>query len=571
MRRHVVLLATVVLGLSVTTHAGVEPSPFHMEINKLESIDNNFRSIARQLDRILADPPDALPPHGDLNGALGKLSAMTHKLELLEERAVEVMDVTAALHMETPEEPLTPLIRAAEGVQIEARMMDDAIGTYVEMTPPAQIPPEFLDALAAIERRVESIPLKLDLEYYSVRINRTIPIRFVQHIDNLSQALSDGELQAALDRTNDIFAPAGIKFVMSYNIRVPGSYFKNLFWVDDKDFPVPYPWGSFSEPRASEIVWPLLWPDRGDCPELYIPPHDTMYFWETSYNAQMRAGTYCGRPEEILVYINLGISNGGQYPWYSRIIGMTQGHMLSDVFAHEVGHYLGLPHTFPGLAVYGLGYNFGRLVGADDKPDPTEIRRYYEPTDRVLDPETESNAPFSMFWDLVFSTGGDLGRLFFDSRESAAVWEPYLQPIEQWHNGALCHENDPLCEPSSTVRLKMSVAAGCTGPDGSTSDCELPAQDYYTGDPEVAAFSRLGSTPDRIRWNLMSYGYNWADGTGVSSSVIESQFISPSQIEQVRRVLRHGNDVETYYFEGQMGLRPRLGVCFRCHYYPEDE
>ena len=76
MRRTVVLLAVVFLGLSVTTDAGVEPTPFHVEINQLESIGNNFKNLTRQLDRILAHPPDADPPHGDLNGALGKLSAM---------------------------------------------------------------------------------------------------------------------------------------------------------------------------------------------------------------------------------------------------------------------------------------------------------------------------------------------------------------------------------------------------------------------------------------------------------------------------------------------------------------
>jgi hypothetical protein len=570
MRKIVILLSVVVFGLSVTSHAGFDPSPFHEEINKLKSIENNMSSLGRRLHRLLEDPPDTFSPHGDLKSAVKKLSAIAHKLEVLDRRMIDIMDITAYLHMESPSEPLQPMILAAKDVQVKAQMMENMIGAYVEATLPDQIPPEFIDALGAIERRVAPIPLKLDIDYFAYQVKRTIPVRFVQHVDFASDALIDEELQAALNRTNNIFRPAGIQFVMSYNIVVEHSDFRNLFWFYDPDDDVPYHWPL--DPNTSDAIWPLLWPDRAECPELYIPEHNhPTYFWETTYHAQMRAGTYCGRPEEILVYINEGKSNGGQYPWYSRIIGMTREHMLTDTFPHEVGHYLGLPHTFPGLEVYGLGYNFGRLIGAADKPDPTQIYRYYKPTDRVLDPETEEIAPFSMFWDLIFSTGNDTGRKFFDSRESAAVYEPTLQPIEQWHNGVLCRPYDPLCESSPVTRLKLSVAAGCIGPDGSTSNCEFSAQDYYTGEQEVAAFSRFGSIPDRIRWNIMSYGYNWADGTRVDSSIIESQFISKSQVEQVKRVLRRGNDVETYYFEGQMGLRPHLGVCFRCHYHPAKE
>ena len=256
-----VLLAVVFLGLSVTTDAGVEPTPFHVEINQLESIGNSFKNLARQLDRILADPPDADPPHGDLNGALGKLAAMNHKVQVLDGQITEVMDASAGQHMETPTEPMIPLISAAEGVQDKAQMMYDAVGAFIETTPPGQIPEDFGDALEALRIRVAPIPLKLDIGYYSYQVKRTIPIRFVQHVDNLSQTLTDRQLQDALDRTNELFRPAGIQFVMSYNIPVAGSFFKNLYWQNDTDHPVPYPWGSFSEPKASEIIWPLLWPD----------------------------------------------------------------------------------------------------------------------------------------------------------------------------------------------------------------------------------------------------------------------------------------------------------------------
>ncbi|MGW8180712.1 MAG: hypothetical protein ACWGQW_18420, partial [bacterium] len=86
-----------------------------------------------------------------------KLSAMAHKLDVLDRRMTDVMDATARLHVESPSEPLQPLILAAEGVQNEAQMMDDAISAYIETTPHDQIPPEFLGSLEAIERRVGEV------------------------------------------------------------------------------------------------------------------------------------------------------------------------------------------------------------------------------------------------------------------------------------------------------------------------------------------------------------------------------------------------------------------------------
>ena len=406
--------------------------------------------------------------------------------------------------------------------------------------------------------------LSVGFGYY----HRYIPVRFVQFVEEFSQILHDERLQYNIDLINEIFFPARIRFFMLEKKTVIGSEFTDLYTTDQDGNRVD---GYYTWPNQiwqSQLIWPLYWPQMANCDVLNIPDNRT----ETRYWAQMRAGTYCCPVGELLVYINQGKSNGGQYPWYSRIIGMSAGHMATPgsfsnkfVFPHEVGHYLGLPHTFPGHQAYGIDYDFALMIGAETGVDPSSgVRRYYGTHANLVDVETGETAGLSMFWDLVFAQLYNLATesweyFFFNSREEAAVREEILQPIEQWGNGAYCPQGYACCGGiTKNVRLHLSVGVGCRGDQGDYSDCDHPAMDYCTGKPSVRAFSRPGSTMKKIQINVMSYGYNMIDGSDVPADMVEMNFISESQVEQINRVLTH--EIESKFFPGGYGKRPLLGI-----------
>jgi hypothetical protein len=77
----VILLFSVLAG---PVMAGVEPSPFHDDYNKLGSIINNLESVERRLGFILTHPPDPAKP--GLNGEINRLEAMAGELEGLDNR-----------------------------------------------------------------------------------------------------------------------------------------------------------------------------------------------------------------------------------------------------------------------------------------------------------------------------------------------------------------------------------------------------------------------------------------------------------------------------------------------------
>ena len=215
------------------------------------------------------------------------------------------------------------------------------------------------------------------------------------------------------------------------------------------------------------------------------------------------------------------------------------------------------------------------MVDCPDEGDPpAHQRRFYTTHANLVNPETGLTAELSLFWDMMFvptcndgTTAPGIYQLpfnFFNSREEAAQYEADLQPIEQWSNGRLYGQYDSCCgDVSDRVRLRLTVGAGCRGKEGDFSDCVCPARDFCTGDYAVAAFSKFGSTPDKIQLNVMSYGYKMADGSDAPVTMNEMAFLSESQLEQIDRVLTH--DVQTKYFERRWGLRPELGNCTGCH------
>jgi hypothetical protein len=77
-----------------------------------------------------------------------------------------------------------------------------------------------------------------------------------------------------------------------------------------------------------------------------------------------------------------------------------------------------------------LDYDLARVK---DVPVDPETRRFYEPHENLVNPETGETAELSLFWDQVFKPGCAAGchevpaqHHFFESREEAAQHEPDL-------------------------------------------------------------------------------------------------------------------------------------------------
>jgi len=535
---------------------------------QLNAVRLNLEVLDRKIARILAEPPLPGAPGPKINAIVNKLESADHKILVLERRMGDALDATVDGHLAAPEDSLDWELVALTAVQEAAAGIRQQVGKFLELTPPDTIPPAFRDALTTLRASASGLVQKADLDFYAVEYKRNIPIRFVQFFTTLEQILTDSQLQDVIEVTNRVFLPARLRFHLWRNEFLYSPVFAHLTEeVNGERQDLMYEWPD--DITTSPLLKRLHSPDPFSCEFEFVRPEDDE---ETRLAAQMRAGTYCAPVGEILVYVNQGYSNGGQYPWYSRIIGMTRHHVLWYVFQHEVGHYLGLPHTFPYHRIFSPDYSFGRMVGTDQNPDldvSTILRRYYRPFKHLLNPETDDWAVYGDFWDLVFEPRVDGQHRFFDSREEAAQ-AFFVQPIEQLQSGVLCRPYDPDCAVSSPVTtLKMTVASGCLGQPRDFSDCEYPPVNFYTGDPEVRGFSRFGSAPDKIHLNVMAYYYPFADGTEPSplpSGEVEGVFITQSQVEQIDRVMTY--DIPTWFTSAAGpidGLRPELNLCSKCH------
>jgi hypothetical protein len=75
----IALVLTVGAGSAQMATAGIEPSPFKPEINKLNAFNNHLTAIQEIVNRVLA-----CPPNGKIPGTVRRLSAMDRQLYLLD-------------------------------------------------------------------------------------------------------------------------------------------------------------------------------------------------------------------------------------------------------------------------------------------------------------------------------------------------------------------------------------------------------------------------------------------------------------------------------------------------------
>ncbi|MEZ4225124.1 MAG: hypothetical protein R3B13_29500 [Polyangiaceae bacterium] len=312
-------------------------------------------------------------------------------------------------------------------------------------------------------------------------IETFIPLRFVtlQSCSTCGHAGAYDHVLASVDAANEVFKAAGIQFWMRSYERIWLPQFANITkqacgGVDEK-------------------AWSLV---RSDIQTLF-PSTPSNYWTDTTKLSPhfwlKAANTGFSKADELLVYVKDIVDDPGDPancsgrsyangPDQGRMIIMEGDHLgVPYMFAHELGHYFGLEHSW-------------QWSGTTTNP--------------------ETNVPFSKAdnWDLVYKPGSSSSNphLFFSSRAEAAAYP----------DSALFMIQDPnLCTITSN-----GVSEDMTCAVGTLTYYEV----YGTGSPQLKGLSIPAATRNGI--NIMSY---WADRTSTGGGAL-----SDSQVERIRKYLR---------------------------------
>jgi hypothetical protein len=122
----IVLTILLLSGLATPVSAGVEPSPFRDEVNKLGSIVNQLDSIGQRVEHAGVVPPNDQKP-GTLRGTLNRLDAMGGDLERMDSRLGGLIGEFPNNPQDLPED----VIAALGEVKSEAQGIVDSINEYL--------------------------------------------------------------------------------------------------------------------------------------------------------------------------------------------------------------------------------------------------------------------------------------------------------------------------------------------------------------------------------------------------------------------------------------------------------
>jgi hypothetical protein len=369
----------------------------------------------------------------------------------------------------------------------------------------------------------------------SPTIHRVIPVRFIQFYapGNPGQQLPLTALQTRIDEANATYAKAGLQFVIrSFTTKA------SAFFADQTS--AAYTW-----PTTAAQAVPVQ--DLGCSTANYnallasIPSSRVEPRTPPAQAALFRAGAYCAPDGETLIYIvntpaSLNLTNTPRWGKTMVLAGGSSGYLNRaantepGVFSHELGHRLGLMHTF----------------------------------------ETPETGSWVDAWDLVYGPPNT----FFGSRGDAALWTAYnpgqaLMPLD-----TQLLERIRYCTAATSCSVGEQVPGSCSCPPANancgagkngTGDIRSSTGGvFYTGDGPLKG---LAAKSGSLRYvNAMSYWWTWCYFYNSSLNMANFKLmISDSQAEIIKNELTQDRNLGTlppasHAYPGAWSRHNRLGV-----------